>query len=218
MNVKKYIVIKGGIIMNEQIKKQKLGAINGIEFIGGQITSRVEANVEKGDIVLDTIKVIPPKAIHEGKLHHDELYDLALKTEVKSDKFTKAGDIVIKLSTPYDAAYIKQEDEGIMITSFCAIIRLKNENEVLASYLVTYLNSEVFQNYVQAVVSGAAIPMMTLGKLKDFEIKLVTIEKQKQIAEYYQNICEKEVVMKKIIELEKEKLSAILGGENNGIN
>ena len=60
------------------------------------------------------------------------------------------------------------------------------------------------------------VPMLTIGKVKEVFIKMLPLEEQKQIAEYYENICEKEIVMAQIIELEKEKLNAVLGGNWNG--
>lgn len=42
------------------------------------------------------------------------------------------------------------------------------------------------------------------------------LEEQRQVAEYYNLIRKKELAMNRIIELEKEKIDAILGGKQNG--
>ena len=42
-------------------------------------------------------------------------------------KFTKEGDVVVKLSTPYNATYVTKENEGLAVPSFCAIIRVKKD-------------------------------------------------------------------------------------------
>jgi restriction endonuclease S subunit len=125
---------------------------------------------------------------------------------------TKAGDIVVKLSAPYDAAYITEEDEGLLITSFCIIIR-NTGKEIQSEYLAAFTNSDVYLTQVMSLVSGAQVPMLTIGKVKEVNIKLLPTSEQEQVAEYYKNLCEKEKVMKQIIELEKEKLSAVLGGK-----
>ncbi|MBP3593055.1 MAG: hypothetical protein J6J44_00865 [Lachnospiraceae bacterium] len=195
--------------MKNQIK---LSEVKGLAFIGGQITSRIEANEKKNEVVVGKVQVIPPKAIKGGKIMHDELYELEYKSEFDDKKLTKAGDIVVKLSSPYDAAYITEEDEGLLITSFCIIIR--NTSKIfLSEYLAAFLNSGVYLEQVMDMVSGAAVPMLTMGKIKDVVVKNMELEEQKQVAEYFRNISLKEEVMAQIIALEREKLNSVLGGK-----
>lgn len=195
--------------MKNQIK---LSDVKGLAFIGGQITSRIEANEKKNEIVVGKVQVIPPKAIKAGKILQDELYELEYKSDFDDKKLTKAGDIVVKLSSPYDAAYITEEDEGLLITSFCIIIRNASRT-LMSEYLAAFFNSEVYLKQVMDMVSGAAVPMLTMGKIKDVMVREMEIEEQKQVAEYFQNISLKEEVMAQIIALEKEKLNSVLGGK-----
>lgn len=78
------------------------------------------------------------------------------------------------------------------------------------------MNSGIYRTQVLNKVSGAAVPMLTMGKIKDVEIKVMPLEEQRQVAEYYNLIRKKELAMNRIIELEKEKIDAILGGKQNG--
>jgi len=195
--------------MKNQIK---LSEVKGLAFIGGQITSRIEANEKKNEVVVGKVQVIPPKAIKGGKILHDELYELEYKSEFDEKKLTKAGDIVVKLSSPYDAAYITEADEGLLITSFCIIIR-NTSKTLLSEYLAAFLNSGVYLDQVMDMVSGATVPMLTMGKIKDVVINNMEVEEQKQVAEYFHNISLKEEVMAQIIALEKEKLNSVLGGK-----
>lgn len=197
--------------MKNQIK---LGEVKGLAFIGGQITSRIEANEKKNEIAIGKVQVIPPKAIKAGKIVQDELYELEYKSDFDDKKLTKAGDIVVKLSSPYDAAYITEEDEGLLITSFCIIIR-NTSKTFMSEYLAAFLNSEVYLKQVMDMVSGAAVPMLTMGKIKDVMVREMELEDQRQVAEYFQNITQKEEVMAQIIALEKEKLNSVLGGKEN---
>lgn len=194
------------------MKKQiKLSDIKGLSFIGGQITSRIEADEKMNDMAIGTVKVIPPKAIKAGRIEQEELYDLNYKTEFDEKKLTKAGDIVVKLSSPYDAAYVTKEDEGLLITSFCIIIR-NTGGDVSSEFLAAFCNSGVYLRQVMNMVSGASVPMLTIGKVNEVKVNLFNREEQEQIAQYYKNLCEKEEVMEKIISLEKEKLDTVLGG------
>ena len=194
--------------MNKHIK---LSEIKGLSFIGGQITSRIEANEKKNEKAIGTVKVIPPKAIKAGKIVHEELYDVEYRTEFDDKKLTKEGDIVVKLSSPYDAAYVTKEDEGILITSFCIIIR-NTGKDVLSEFITAFCNTEVYMRQVMNMVSGARVPMLTIGKIKEVKVKLLSVNEQEQVAKYYSKLCEKELVMEKIISLEKEKLDTVLGG------
>ena len=107
----------------------------------GQIMTRVTADRDSGDNVVDTVKVLVPKAISSGVIVKEDLGDAELTKVIDEDKFTQAGDVVIKLSTPYDAAYVTEEYAGIAIPSFCAAIRITDENEMDATYLSAFLNS-----------------------------------------------------------------------------
>ena len=198
----------GGYKMNKQVK---ISDIKGLSFIGGQITSRIEVDEKKKDRAIGTVKVIPPKAIKAGKIEHEELYDVDYKTEFDEKKLTKEGDIVVKLSSPYDAALVTKEDEGLLITSFCIIIRNTGKN-ISSDFIAAFCNSGVYMRQVMKMVSGARVPMITIGKIKEVEVKLMSKEEQEQVALFYRNLCEKQVVMEKMISLEKEKLDTVLGG------
>ena len=63
------------------------------------------------------------------------------------------------------------------------------------------------------MVSGAKVPMLTLGKVIEAKIKFLPLEEQEQVAQYYKNLCEKEQIMEQIISLEKEKINTVLGGK-----
>lgn len=207
LNIQQQINSRKDLIMNKQVV---LKDIKGLTFIGGQITSRIEADEKKSDPVIGTVQVVPPKAIKSGRIAHEELYDIDYKSEFDEKKLTKAGDIVLKLSSPYDAAYITEDDEGLLITSFCIIIRVKGK-EMDPQYLTAFFNSNVYKNQVMNMVSGARVPMLTMGKIKDVKIKIFSSEEQQEVAEFYKNMTEKEATMARIIELEKEKLDSVLG-------
>lgn len=192
-------------------KHIKLSEIEGLSFIGGQITSRIEVNDKKEEIAIGTVKVIPPKAIKSGSIAHEELYEVNYKSEFDEKKLTKEGDIVVKLSSPYDAAIVTKEDEGLLITSFCIIIR-NNAKNVSSEFLTAFCNSGVYMRQVMNMVSGASVPMLTIGKVKEVKVNLPNKGEQEQIAVFYKTLCEKESVMEEIIALEREKLDVVLGG------
>lgn len=194
--------------------EKKLGEFKTIEFIGGFITKRIEADVQKGDVVCREAFIIPPKAVSGGRIDRKSLYSLKCKTEIDDSRLTKEGDVVLKLSTPYDAAYITKQDTDLIIPSFCLIVRIKDKTKLNPRFLTAFINSDVYTTQVKDMVSGAMTPMLTMGKVKEVSIMNLTIEEQDEIATYYENVCKKESIMKKIVELEKEKINAVLGGRS----
>ena len=57
----------------------RIGDYTTIEFIGGQITKRIQADIQKGENVCGEVMTIPPKAIASGKIIHEDLYSLQYK-------------------------------------------------------------------------------------------------------------------------------------------
>ena len=181
------------------------------ELIAGQVISRIEAK-DKDAISLGTKKVLVPKAIKNGEIIHDDLVTINLKVDVDEKKCTKEGDIILKLSQPYDAAYITKQDEGIIVTSFCLVLRDLAKN-IKPKYLVAFLNSSFYKNQAMRLTSGATIPMLTKGKIQQIELKELSIEEQNNIIKLNDEIKKKQNIFDEIIKLEKIKVENLLRGE-----
>lgn len=178
--------------------------------IGGQVISRVEAKNETE--MIGKVKVLVPKAIKNGIINHQDLLEINLKSEPDENKLTKVGDIVLKLSQPYDAAYITEKDEGILITSFCLVLR-EIDADINPRYLVLVINSEIYKEQAMMATSGATVPMLTKGKIENIDLKL-NLTQQEEIIKMSDKIKQKEDIFNEIIKLEKLKLENILRGED----
>ena len=187
------------------VKKVLIADLAGMNIIGGQISSRVEAKdvSEK----YDTMKVLIPKAISNGKVSIEELGTLDVKIGVDPKRITKAGDIVMKLSTPYDACLITKDEEGLLVPSFCAIIN--NVPEYISKeYLLAYINSKACQLQIKNLVTGSTIAILSSGQIKKLSIPVPEIEIQREIADKYIEGVEKVKLLEKIVRLEKEYLDS----------
>lgn len=188
------------------VKEVCLNEIIGIEIIGGQITSRIE---EKDDSkVTEVVKVLVPKAIEKGMVGHSNLGTIAISEELDSRRVTQLGDIVMKLSTPYDACIIREEDEGLLVPSFCVILRSSRECMINKEYLVTFLNSKFCEAQIKELVSGATTPILSTGTIRKINILIPAVTKQEQMALDFNKTIQKEKLLKKIIELEYEKINS----------
>ncbi len=180
-------------------------------FISGQVISRIEAK-NSDETVTGYCKVLVPKAIKNGKINHDEIITIKLKTEVDEKKCTKEGDIILKLSQPYDAAYVTKKDEGILVTSFCMILR-DITKDINPKYLAVFLNSNEYKIQAMSLTSGATIPMLTKGKIQQIKIKKLEDADQKEIINLNNDIVHKQQIFEEIIKLEKMKIENLLRGE-----
>ena len=181
------------------------------ETLGGQIMSRITTENEKDSI--RKINVLIPKAIENGEVIHSNLVENYLSSEIDDKKITKKGDIILKLSTPYEACIIKKEDEGLAIPSFCAVLR-ELDNDYDPYFVLAYINSNYFKNQVQTLISGATIGILSIGQVRKIEIPKKSVEIQKEIASQYIGIIKNNSLIKKLISLQEEKLDTLIAMED----
>lgn len=177
-----------------------------VEIIGGQIMSRVKAESEEQ--VFETKRVMVPKAIRsDGTVDISELPEEKLKVAADDKRVTKTGDIVIKLSTPYDAALIEDESAGCIVPSFCAIIR--HCDNIDKRYLLAFLNSSYCKDQLKQQVAGALMTVLSVGKVGNVMVPFPSADEQYKIGVNYFKTQEKLKIIKQIIELEAKKNDVI---------
>ncbi|WP_104697295.1 MULTISPECIES: restriction endonuclease subunit S [unclassified Helicobacter] len=103
--------------------------------------------------------------------------------KISSDYLTQEGDVLVRLRSPVRSIYISKAEEGLLTSSLIAIMR-PNPKVVLGEFLAFYLNSSLPQAFFQSKVKGTTIPMIKLSDLKDLQIPLPSIEKQKTIIQW----------------------------------
>lgn len=186
------------------------------EVIVGQIMTRVTADSNNEG---KEIRVLSPKAISNGVIDMDDIGTTVVTKEIDKDKYTREGDVVIKLSTPYDAAYITSESAGLAIPSFCAIIRL-SDNRVGAGYLSAFLNSKYVKNQLIAKVSGGVKPMVKVTDIRNLEFPTVSQTDMQDIGEAFLLSGKKKKALLDMIRTEEQTMStivmnSIIGGMRN---
>ena len=180
----------------------------GVEIIGGQIIRRIEIEDREIEQVEDpSRKTIVAKTIGYGTIEKENIVEKDYKTLVDDAKYTRSGDIIVKLSAPYNAAYITSEQEGILVSSFCAIIR--NIRNIDPHYLLACLNSDYCQKQLTKSVSGALIGILNNAKLKSLSIPDISDDKQQNIGKIFMKTVKNRQIVEKIIFLEVERINAI---------
>ena len=155
------------------------------------------------------VKVLLPRAMQAGTIVDDELATEDVG-EVKDDNFTHEGDVVIKLSTPYDSVYVDKTHESIMITSFGMVLRKKPEAELDMQYLSMFLNLPQTNSVLQAVSTGQSVAMAMLKRqtVADIEVPLLPIERQRKLAALFQAVQERKRQHVRLIELDEELVTS----------
>lgn len=176
----------------------------------GQIMTRVTADRDLGDSIVDTVKVLVPKAISSGVIVKEDLGNAEITKVIDEEKFTQAGDVVIKLSTPYDAAYVTEEYVGIAIPSFCAAIRITDENKMDATYLSAFLNSSYVREQLTAKVVGSARPMIKVTDIRALEIPKLSGEDRRDIGKAFILSGQKKATLQEMIDNESRFMENIV--------
>ena len=155
------------------------------------------------------VKVLLPRAMQAGSIVDDELATEAVG-EVRAENFTREGDVIIKLSTPYDSVHVDKSHEGIMITSFGMVLRKKPEAELDMQYLSMFLNLPHTNSVLQAVSTGQSTAMSMLKRqtVADIEVPLLPIERQRKLAALFQAVQERKRRYVRLIELDDELVTS----------
>ena len=173
------------------------------DIVGGQIMSRVATNGNNQEKSIDKKRVVIPKCIlAEGTINVDDMPFEELREAVDDRKITKEGDIVIKLSTPYDSAIVTSESQGAIVPSFCAIIRNSSFN---VNYLQAYLSTTECKEKLRNQVQGTVMSILSVGKVGAIEIPCPDDAIQREIGDQYRKTQNKLSIIKQIVELEAKR-------------
>lgn len=175
----------------------------------GQIMPRVSAENKNEEEIIGTVNVLAPKAISDGIIVKENLGELQICKKIDEEKFTKEGDVVVKLSTPYDATYVTKENEGLAVPSFCAIIRVK-EDKLDAKYLSAFFNTEYVREILKSKVMGSIRPMVKVSDLRNLDIPYVSEEDMADIGQAYILSRKKKSILSDMIETETKIMENIV--------
>lgn len=175
-----------------------------VEIIGGQVMSRIAAKADVNGKAVETRKVVVPKCINaDGSIDVEEMTEELLKAAADVKKLTQVGDIVIKLSPPYDAAIVDDTAADCLVPSFCAIVR--GSSKVDIHYLLAFLNSELCKRQLATSVAGAVMTVLSVGKIKNIYVPMPGAEQQHEIGQRYMGTQRKLRIIRKIGELEAKR-------------
>lgn len=149
----------------------------------------------------NTYRLIKLKDVSSyGDIKYDDLAYFTSEKEIDDKYILKKNDVIFKAkSGDNTAAIIDIDEEKVVATSHFIILTVKDTNILDPQYLVAYLNSEQAEDYFDRNSEGSVLSIIKLKTLEDIEIKLIDIEKQKEISKVYKLVKEEKEIMSKML-------------------
>ncbi len=190
----------------------EIGALN-VRVESGTVISRVQIkDADENSEGVEKVRVLLPKAISDG-IDTDaleEIYVSEKQLDAGKIRLTREGDIVIKLTTPYDAAYITEELSGIVVPSHCAVISNLLPQEMDAKYLVYVMSSPYGLDCLSSMTSGTATAMLKVRDIFRFPIPMLPLDEQQALGELYMAFQKKRTVLRQMLNTEKLAQDAMI--------
>ena len=168
----------------------------------GLVLSRKKAEME--DEAKVAYKLLTLKNITEDGVIQDVSFDQFASNDILDNHyFTEKGDVLMRLSHPNTAVYIDEEQSGLLIPSYFAVIKI-NQNDFLPEYLAWYLNSEEVKNELERSHAGSRIPSTNQNVLRNLPIARIPLSKQQILIEIWKLHLQEKNLFKQLLK-EKEK-------------
>ena len=139
-------------------------------------------------------------------LHKADIYEA--KESLKEEYLSRQGDIVVRLTAPYTAVLIDDTTSGMVISSNFVVIRIEDKR-LLPEYLFWLLNTQKVRHKIYENTTSNMLGSLKAKFLMDFELVLLPIEVQLQIAQL-NLLATTESLLRKEFADEKETLYSSL--------
>lgn len=154
----------------------KLGNIATVR--SGLVLSRKQA-WEPSDIRYPLLNL---RSINPGGYVEEDQLDVFDAAEYLSPEYlSQIGDVIVRLTAPYTAILIDKVTAGMVISSNFVIIRA-DRRELLPEYLFWLINTPKVKRSIYENTSSNMLGAVKAKFFSDFEVPLLSIDKQQQIA------------------------------------
>ncbi len=140
----------------------------------------------------------------DGKL--SDFDNLKLNGNIKERFFTRKGDVLMKMSYPYDVVCV--EDDGLVVSDRIAIIRLK---EGFDPYFIAHMMTNAhIKKQLHELGSSQKLPHTSLKEIKELELIVPELATQEKYGELLNTINQKIIEDEKIVDYDRNLKEAIL--------
>ena len=142
-------------------------------------------------------------------IHRQENDDLLLQSSVFKSRLQRTH--------PGTQARI-EENAGIAIPSFCAAIRITDNDKVDARYLTAFLNSSYVRDELTAKVVGSARPMIKITDIRALEVPELNMKDMQDIGKAFVLSGLKKATLQEMIDNETKLMeNVVLASIREGI-
>lgn len=129
-----------------------------------------------------TQKTLTPDGIDAGEISREVLGN------VRAACVTGSGDVIVKLTTPYDCAYIEDEHVGLLVISAAAILR-PHSRDVNMRWVAAVLGMPQVKDELRLASIGSSIQMLKKAGLADIVIPVPSFEEQERVAAVHERVA-----------------------------
>ena len=177
----------------------KLGKL--VDFSSGLMVSRKkEENAKKHYKVINLATVTKAGEVNLKKSD-------TLKTSKDVSKYlVKPGDVIIKLSPPYDAFCITDTMDNYILSHYYCKMEI-NSSKIMPEYLTWYLNSKYSKRFFRLFSKGTTIRRLPINRLKGIDIEMIAMKDQKNIVQMNELIKREKKLLEQLIIKREEQLT-----------
>ena len=176
MKLNKIALVKTGLLLSRKQSKTK---DNGYEYRQLNLKSVVD----------------------NGTINMEETMLFYASKELEINYLTQIGDVIVKTSEPYTAVYVIEEYAGLVVPSHFVIIRV-DKSIAIPQYIAWYLNRDHIKRNFRMSCSGLLMQIKP-STIAETEIKLPSLERQKQVVEIYETAQQEIRLYEKLIQIKK---------------
>jgi len=153
-------------------------------------------SVLKKDIQPGEYKVLNISDIEEGEINYKNMSTIAEDARKILRYELKFGDVVISCRGTMNKVVVFKSNSHKVIASANLIVIRPKEN-ILGDYLKIFLESPVGSTFIKSFQRGSTIMNINPVDIKEIEIPMLDLEKQREIAEHY---SEEKTIFKEMTE------------------
>ena len=160
--------------------------------------NRLRKNPDRNE--LRTTRILTPRSIEAGRIIDAEL---AIEDIIEAKPFfyTRANDIVLKLTAPYDSVCIDERHIGILVASFAVIIRPLPDVDVDMRYIAAFLSLPETTEWMKTASTGSVMPLLKKSAVETLNVPNLSANEQIELASLYENIRDRKEICLRMMQL-----------------
>lgn len=146
-----------------------------------------------------------------GEIKHTHIITTRLSTKKQPDWLQNGDVLFVAKGAKHHSALVENVREYTLCSPHFFVVRLKSQfrNEILPEFLCWQLNQLPAQRYFKTTAEGSMYLSIRRQVLEDIQIKLLPIEKQKQLTAMHSCSIKEQKALLRLIENRRQQIDAI---------